>query len=90
MSESKRFDEWIPVDCNQCAKYWDSSCDGVNCPTNSDKPLQGSTRLCNSFIATRSVVIPAQIKALQKAVKWLGVIMVCLYISLLVIYIWGG
>ena len=59
MSESKRFEDWIHVDCNDCARYWDSSCDGV----------QAVQKPCNSFLASRKVQIPAQIKALQKSVK---------------------
>lgn len=66
--ENKRFEDWTHVDCNECARYWDSSCDGVKCRTNSDNPSTGSTRLCNSFLATRSVVIPAKIKELEKEV----------------------
>ena len=62
MSDAKRFEGWDTVDCNECARYWDSSCDGV---------LTGSTKPCNSFLATRSVVIPSQIKRLKKQVNWL-------------------
>lgn len=61
MSE-KRFSDWCEVNCEDCARYWDNSCDGVK---------KGSSRPCNSFLATRSIVIPEQIKALQKSVKWL-------------------
>lgn len=66
MSESKRFDEWNEViDCNECSHYWNNSCD-------SPKTLiKGSTTLCNSFLATRSVVIPLKLKRLEKAFKWL-------------------
>lgn len=64
--ENKRFEEWTPVDCNECSRYWDNQCDGVKCKTNSDKDSTGSTRLCNSFLPVRKVVIPAQIKALEK------------------------
>lgn len=56
MSESKRFEDWTHVDCNDCARYWDSSCDGV----------QAVQKPCNSFLASRKVQIPAQIKALEK------------------------
>ena len=76
MSESKRFEEWEQVDCNECARYWDSSCDGVKGDVNSansEKPSTGSTRLCNSFLPTRSVVIPAKIKSLEKRVDKLTV-----------------
>lgn len=69
MADAKRFDDYTPVDCNECGRYWDNSCDGVKCKTNSDKPSTGSTRLCNSFLPTRSVVIPAKIEALEKRVK---------------------
>lgn len=62
MSEQKRFENWEEVSCNDCACYWDNSCDGVIPP---------SQKLCNSFKATRKIVIPAQIKALEKRVKWL-------------------
>ena len=70
--ERKIFDDFPKVDCNECAHYWDSSCDGVKTPE------EGSQRLCTSFLATRSVVIPAQIEALQRALKWLaaGVILI--------------
>lgn len=93
--EPKRFDNWIPkVECNNCARYWDNTCDGVNCGTNevnSDKPLQGSTRLCNSFLPTRSIVIQAQIKDLQLRVKrlkrqqlfWGAIIVVHMLIDIL-------
>ena len=59
---NKIFDDFPKVDCNECSRYWDSSCDGVNKDTK--KP-------CNSFIATRSVIIPEQIKSLKKQIKWL-------------------
>lgn len=58
----KRFEEWEEVNCNQCAKYWDSSCDAVS---------KGISKPCTSFLATRSVVIPQQIKSLESALKWL-------------------
>ena len=59
MSENKRFEDWVKVDCNECARYWDSSCDGS----------QGSQKPCNSFSATRSVVIPAKLNELEKKVE---------------------
>lgn len=96
MSESKRFEDWIPVDCNECSRYWDSSCDGVKCDVNSDKALQGSTRLCNSFLPTRSIVIPAQIKRLEERVRalelqsaFLWFIVVCYTINDLIRYFGG-
>lgn len=59
---SKRFEDWEQVDCNECSRYWDDSCDGIK---------KGSQKPCTAFLATRSVVIPLQIKRLRKAVKWL-------------------
>ena len=56
MSEQKRFEDWKEVDCNDCARYWDSSCDGAPC----------SQKSCNSYIATRSIVIPKQLNSLEK------------------------
>lgn len=82
--ENRRFEDWTAVDCNECAKYWDSSCDGVKCGTNSDKSSTGSTRLCNSFLPTRSVVIPAQIKRLEKGLKWLAVSCLCANLAIVI------
>ena len=63
MSDSKRFDEWDEVvDCNQCERYWLNQCDAVS---------KGSKIACTSFLATRSVVIPQEIKRLKTALKWL-------------------
>ncbi len=59
---SKRFEDWEEVDCNECSHYWDDSCDGVS---------KGSKVGCNSFLATRSVVIPARLNALENSNKWL-------------------
>ena len=66
--ESKRFEDWEEVDCNDCSHYWDSSCDGAS---------KGSRIGCNSFLATRSIVIPERLNSLEKRVeilKWLVVI----------------
>ena len=74
---SSRFDEWThKVDCNNCAHYWEDSCDGVP---------ESQKRHCTSFLATRSVVIPNQIKRLQIAFKWL----VGAYIVLFIFFIGG-
>ena len=59
---SKRFEEWEEVDCNDCTHYWDSSCDGAS---------KGSRIGCNSYLATRSIVIPAMLNTLERRVKWL-------------------
>lgn len=64
MKDDKIFEDftWAQADCNECARYWDSSCDGVT---------KDSRKPCNSFLATRNVVIPQQIKALESSLKWL-------------------
>ena len=62
MENNKRFEDWDTVDCNQCARYWDSSCDGVN----------KEKRICQSFLATREVIIPEQIKKLNTRLDILG------------------
>lgn len=62
MPNTKRFEDWYEVDCNECSHYWDNSCDGA---------CKGSQKPCNSFLATRSVVIPAQIKSLKSQLRWL-------------------
>ena len=59
----KRFEDWEDVDCNQCERYWDNSCDGA--------PLKGSRRVCTAFSATRSVIIPLQIKRLERRLEGL-------------------
>lgn len=84
-SDTKRFSDWQEVDCNDCAHYWDSSCDGVQCPVN------GSSKPCNSFLATRSVVIPLQIKSIVGHLKWLYgmVILEAITIVVLGVYIFG-
>ena len=62
MSNPKIFEDWEEIDCNECARYWDSSCDGVG---------KDSKRHCTSYLATRSVVIPLQVKALRNHIRWL-------------------
>lgn len=52
------FDDYQELkDCNECQPYWVGSCDGVS---------EGARKPCNSFIATRRVVIPQQIDALTE------------------------
>lgn len=87
MADAKRFDDYKPVDCNECGRYWDNSCDGVNCKTNSDKSSTGSTRLCNSFLPTRSIVIPEKIKRLEKEVEGLRITCLILSVVVLVSYV---
>lgn len=73
----KRFEDWEEIDCNECVHYWDNSCDSVS---------EGSRKPCNSFLATRSVVIPAQIKALDKRLKCLGAALITLSIINLILW----
>lgn len=58
--ESKRFEDWEEVECNDCSHYWDSSCDGAS---------KGSRIGCNSYLATRSIVIPERLNSLEKRVE---------------------
>lgn len=77
-TEAKRFEEYpTKVDCNECQRYWDNSCDAVP---------QGSERRCTSFLATREIVIPGQIKDLQrrtKCLKWLAISVILTDIALM-------
>lgn len=65
--DTKRFSEWVEVDCNECSHYWDNSCDGCK------DTLKGSKTPCNSFLATRSVVIPEKIKRLERVILGLKI-----------------
>ena len=60
----KRFEDWEEVDCNECGRYWTDQCDGAK---------KDSKRLCNSYLPTRTVVIPEKLKALEKRVNKLYV-----------------
>lgn len=62
----KRFSDWEEVDCNECTHYWDDSCSGV---------CKGDKRNCTSFVATRNVVIPQQIRSLQKDNKLIYILL---------------
>ena len=83
MSKQSVFDDWNElVECNDCTHYWNDTCDGVK---------KGSQKPCTSFLATRSVVIPAQVKALQNALKWLtvGIIVETIYVVLMTFIMLG-
>ena len=84
MTDKSIFDNWNDVvNCNDCAKYWDDSCDGVS---------KGSKRLCNSFVATRTIVIPEKLKALDKRLKYFGaatITLALLNLILWAVYIYG-
>lgn len=53
------FDEWIEVDCLNCQHYWNDTCDGTS---------EGEKRPCISFLATRKVNIPKELKTLDKQI----------------------
>ena len=79
MSDPKRFDDYQEVvDCNECSHYWDSSCDGAS---------KGSRVGCNSFLATRSVVIPEKLNSLEKRVKSLDGHLIILYAIVVILII---
>lgn len=66
-NSSYRFDDWEDinmVDCNNCKHYLSDECDGVSV---------GAEKPCKAFSATRKVLFPEKIKALEKAVRWLSV-----------------
>ena len=82
MSDPKRFEDWEEVDCNKCGRYWDSSCDGVS---------KGSEKPCNSYIATRGIVLPEKIKRLETRFMWLEWVMIIeLVLFILFITLMGG
>lgn len=82
MTDSKRFEDWEQVDCNKCARYYDSSCDGVE---------KGSKKPCNSYIATRDIVLPEKIKRLETRFMWLEWAMIIeLILFILFITLMGG
>lgn len=73
------FDDWNEtVDCNNCAHYWDDSCSGV---------CKGSKKPCNSFLATRSVVIPSQINAMRDVIKGLVVAQICSWAVMVILVV---
>ena len=74
--KQKIFDDFQTVSCNECSHYWDSSCDGVS---------KGKKQPCNSFLATRSIVIPLQIKSLRTQIKWIYAIVVAELIFIVIL-----
>lgn len=77
MSSQRRFSEWedCEVDCNQCENYYINRCDGVP---------KGKKRSCTAFKASRSVVIPEEIKRLKTRLKWLtGALVTSIIVQLL-------
>lgn len=59
------FEEWVEIECVDCERWWLNQCDGCK------DSVKGSKTPCNSFLATRKVTIPQDIKELQNAVKTL-------------------
>ena len=74
MSDEKRFEGWEEVDCNDCSHYWDSTCDGAT---------KGSRIGCNSYLATRKVVLPERLNHLEKPVLWLKISVLCVSLAVL-------
>jgi hypothetical protein len=74
---SKIFDDY-QVDCNECKKYWDSSCDGV--------PIS-KKRNCTAYEATRTVDIPKRIDDLWECIKltWITMLGLAVGFALVVI-----
>lgn len=86
MADGKRFDDWLEVDCNQCSHYWDNSCDGVR------SLVKGTRKPCNTFLPTRSVVIPEELNRLKRAFKralWALGILGALHLGLWIWLIFG-
>lgn len=77
MSEPKRFEDWTQVDCNDCQHYWTDACDGVS---------KGTQKPCSSFLATKRVDIPLQIKRIRQRQNGLDWAFVFLAIAILINY----
>ena len=58
-SNKQIFEDFPTVDCNDCQHYWDNSCDGV------DVSSEAQNRPCKTFLATRKISIPQEIKSLK-------------------------
>jgi hypothetical protein len=57
----------IITKCDECEHWWNNTCDGVRIPS------EGSNLTCKSFLPTRKVVIPKQIKALKTQIMFLRI-----------------
>lgn len=65
MVENKVFDDYKDlkqVDCEECEHIYTGACDGIP---------EGSTKPCESFLATRRVVTLRELKALTTQIKYL-------------------
>lgn len=80
-TQSKRFEDWCKVDCEECERWWLNQCDGVP---------KGSQKQCNSYLATRNVVLPEKIKSLENRVlllEWL--ILTVGLLAVVMFLLWG-
>lgn len=75
--ERKIFEDFQEVDCNECERWWTNQCDGAKTHG------KGSNLRCTSFLATRNVVIPEQIKSLQRENTRIIVCIILLAVGLL-------
>ena len=70
--QTKRFEDFPTVDCNDCEAWWLNQCDGVS---------EAQNRPCTAFKPKRGVVIPREIKRLRGHIKWLSVAVALLALS---------
>lgn len=75
-SEKKIFEEFPEVDCNHCATYWNSQCDGASV---------GSPQPCKHFKAVRRVNIPEALKSTQKSLETLWRLTIFLWIVQMIV-----
>lgn len=77
--DNKIFDEFPKVDCNECEHWWLNQCDGTE---------KDEHKVCHSFAATRHLVIPEQIKDLERKVNSLtrSLIIVILAVAIHLIF----
>ena len=73
--EQKIFDDFPKVNCNECENYYTNACDGA---------MKGSERPCKTFLAIRSVNIPAEIKALRERLNKVIVSVLFIGVALLI------
>lgn len=81
MGDLNRFDDWSELkECDDCAHYWNSTCDGVS---------EGEKKPCKSFLATRRVNTKQEIEDLRDEIRGLRVIAWSFIIYALVITFFG-
>lgn len=76
---SKVFDDYIPVDCNDCQHYWNDACDGVQ---SADREAP-----CTSYIATRTSDIPKRIERLERDLKLMSTSHIIFGVAIVVLVI---